>query len=88
MASVRDNRFVSFLAGTHWPLLLEAIALMAAGAGGEFIYPSSGGGQVPEGANSCAVVAPAVDGSLIPPWLGALTLALLRRSQRSRLRRM
>lgn len=55
-------------------------------SGAEFIYPSGGGGQVPEGGNSCAVVKPASGVSVLPLWLGAWALVLLRgwRSTRSR----
>jgi len=47
--------------------------------GAQFIYVASGGGPVPEGANGCAIVAPAA-GVAAPWWGGALAaLALFRR---------
>ncbi len=52
-------------------------------AGGDFIYPRSGGGDgtVPEGANSCAIGAPRGGAA---PWLGAGAALLLAWRRRRR----
>jgi uncharacterized protein (TIGR03382 family) len=51
--------------------------------GGRFIYSGGGGGEVPEGANGCAVVVPAgaVDGTA-PLVVGLMALSWLRRRRR------
>lgn len=53
-------------------------------AGGESIYPSMDDGQVPEGANSCAVVPPSGGRSAPMLWVGALALLGIWRRTRIR----
>jgi hypothetical protein len=47
--------------------------------GAQFIYPSGGGGEVPEGANSCALTPPGEDSVLGLPLLVIPLLLVLRR---------